>query len=312
MKTAVCFLGIMALVACKTEDVDGPASGARVNISTSRLAISEQNDTAQISISLSESADVEVVVNLGFSGSAVYGVDYGSTTTQVRLPAGTTQANFNIYSFQDSEVEGEETVNVSIQTTDGALIGSPSSVTLKLEDDDSQPSSFGMVLNEICYDPSNNGLDGDANADGQYAQSEDEFVELVNISAQNINLDGYKVYDQESWDAKTPNHVFPAGTSLASGRALVLFGGGSPTGNFAGALVQTSSSGDLNLNNAGDVFYFTTPNDSILIQFDIAPLSDNPNESYTRNPDLTGDFEQHSENGPLLFSPGARRDLSPF
>ena len=40
----------------------------------------------------------------------------------------------------------------------------------------------------------------------------------------------------------------------------------------------------------------------------IEPLSNNPNESYTRNPDLT-EFEQHSGiqgSGGRLFSPGTK------
>ena len=53
-------------------------------------------------------------------------------------------------------------------------------------------------------------------------------------------------------------------------------------------------------------------NGNVILTFDIEPLSNNPNESYTRNPDLTGEFEQHGENTALLFSPGTRIDGSPF
>ena len=42
-------------------------------------------------------------------------------------------------------------------------------------------------------------------------------------------------------------------------------------------------------------------------------LSNNPNESYTRFPDLTGDFEQHATAfAGVLFSPGTRIDGSTF
>jgi hypothetical protein len=39
--------------------------------------------------------------------------------------------------------------------------------------------------------------------------------------------------------------------------------------------------------------YLYNAQDSLILSFDIEPLSNNPNESYTRNPDITGDFEQH-------------------
>ena len=52
------------------------------------------------------------------------------------------------------------------------------------------------------------------------------------------------------------------------------------------------------------------------LTFDIEPLSDNPDESYTRSPDITGEtFEQHSSiataNG-ALFSPGHKLDGTDF
>ena len=52
-----------------------------------------------------------------------------------------------------------------------------------------------------------------------------------------------------------------------------------------------------------------------ILTFDIEPLSNNPNESYTRNPDLIGEFEQHSgieSSGGRLFSPGTKLDGIPF
>jgi hypothetical protein len=69
------------------------------------------------------------------------------------------------------------------------------------------------------------------------------------------------------------------------------------------------------MTNAGDIVILADPIGNIILTFDIYPLSNNPNESYTRNPDLTGEFEQHAgieaANG-ALFSPGTEIDGSPF
>lgn len=50
-----------------------------------------------------------------------------------------------------------------------------------------------------------------------------------------------------------------------------------------------------------------------MLEFDVEPLSNNPNESYTRYPDVTGDFVQHAsaEDG-VLYSPGTRVDGTSF
>jgi hypothetical protein len=127
-------------------------------------------------------------------------------------------------------------------------------------------------------------------------------------------VSGWKVYDATALSSAMPRHVFPAGSVIPSGTALVLFGGGTPTGSFGAALVQTTTTGAINLNNAGDVLTITDAQDSVMITFDVTPYSDNPNESYTRSPDITGEFIQHSTvgSGALLFSPGTRLDGSPF
>ena len=71
----------------------------------------------------------------------------------------------------------------------------------------------------------------------------------------------------------------------------------------------------INMNNAGDFVTLQDTSGTIVLTFDVEPLSNNPNESYTRNPDLTGDFVQHSgievANG-ALYSPGTMLDGSSF
>ncbi len=96
---------------------------------------------------------------------------------------------------------------------------------------------------------------------------------------------------------------------------LVVFGGGTPTGSFGGALVQTASGGLLNMSNSDDFMTIEDANGNIIATFDVEALSNGPDESYTRNPDLTGEFEQHAgidaANG-ALFSPGTKLDGSSF
>lgn len=169
-------------------------------------------------------------------------------------------------------------------------------------------ASSQIIINEILYDPSNTDLLGDANNDGFYAQAEDEFIEFINISATNLDVSGYKIFDSANFLLDDPNHLVPDGTIIPPGGALVVFGGGTPTGSFGGAIVQTSTSGDLSLNNAGDVAYLVDAEGNTLLTFDIEPLSNNPDESYNRVPDIIGDdasFVQHGSLIPdVLFSPG--------
>ena len=168
-----------------------------------------------------------------------------------------------------------------------------------------------ILINEVLYDPWNSALNGDANGDGQYVQDEDEFIEFYNYGS-DLDISGWSVHDSEA-----ERHIFPQGTVIPTGGVLVLFGGGTPTGTFGGAIVQTANGFEnaINMNNGGDFVTVYDVNEISVLTFDIEPLSGNPNESYTRNPDISGEFEQHAgipEANGALFSPGTRVDGSNF
>jgi hypothetical protein len=104
----------------------------------------------------------------------------------------------------------------------------------------------GAVINEFLADPAGD-LSGDANGDGTRDGSEDEFVEIANTGDTNLDVSGWTLSD-----AVAVRHTFPAGTIIPAGCAIVVFGGGTPTGAFGYVQVQTASGGYLGLNNGGD------------------------------------------------------------
>lgn len=306
------FLGCLILSACETDDVPGePGSGPEVTLSLSNLVIPENGGTTDVTANLSASSNQDVTVSLSLAGTAVQGTHYNITSQDIMITAGNIAGSATITAIDDTLKDGNKSVDIDIASVSNGQHDGMQSITLIIEDDDSPPA-VALLINEMLYDPSNSGLDGDANGDGKYAQNEDEFIEFINLSTQPLDVSGFKIYDAEALVAGTPSHQFPAGSIIAPGKAMVVFGGGTPTGSFGGAVVQTSTSGDMNLNNAGDFVTVTDAADSVVVTFDIEPLSNNPNESYTRNPDITGQFEQHADNTPILFSPGTRIDGSPF
>lgn len=306
------FLVASLLTSCETDDVEGPApAGVLVSLSADRTIISEDGGTAVITASLSETSTETITVTLLFAGTATQGADYSSTSGTIAIAPGSTSGTITITALQDTLEEGNETAGISISAVSGGNSDGAQSVDVIIEDDDVAQVA-PLLINEVLYDPSNSGLDGDANGDGVYAQNEDEFIEFVNLSSQSLDMSGYTIFDAENLAINSPNHTFPANTIVPSGGAIVVFGGGTPTGDFGGAIVQTSTSGDLNMNNAGDFMTVMDTNGNVVVTFDVTPLSDNPNESYTRNPDITGDFVQHGSISDVLFSPGTKVDGTPF
>jgi hypothetical protein len=163
------------------------------------------------------------------------------------------------------------------------------------------------VINEIHADPS--ATAGDANGDGTISTTQDEFVEIVNNTGAAQDVSGWTLSD-----AVTVRHVFPAGSVIADGCAVVVFAGGTPTGAFGGVVVQTSSTGQLGLNNGGDT---VTLSDGVADVATAGYGSEGGNDqSLTLDPDVAGTaFVLHSTaagSGGALFSPGTRIDGTAF
>lgn len=77
-----------------------------------------------------------------------------------------------------------------------------------------------VVINEINFD-----VYKDANGDGIIESNQDEFVELINISADDVDLTGWRLGDDEEL-----SFTFPDGYVIKSGQIVTIFSGGNITG----------------------------------------------------------------------------------
>jgi hypothetical protein len=299
--------------ACKTEDV-APEKPKPiipgVSLTITNAIISENGGSSILKVELSSVSSTNVEVKLAFNGTAIYNKNYSSNSTII-IPAGSLSNTTTLLAIQDTLKQGNKIIIIDIDSVKNSNESGVQTATITIEDDD-VVNPINLIFNEILYDPSNTALDGDANGDGIYSQSQDEFIELYNNSSKAIDLSGYKIFDANALLSDTPRHVIMAGTILQPQKALVIFGGGTLTGTFGNALIQKTTTGDLNLTNAGDIITIKDALNNVVLSIAIAPWSDNPNESYTRNPDVTGDFVQHNTINTKKFSPGTKVDGLPF
>lgn len=301
------FIALAALLySCETEDIL-----PTLEVNTSNINVSEANGSVVLTAELNGPATSTLRIPFEVGGTATLSADYQISNSEFVIEKGSTTGEITITGVQDILVEGIETITISVTNSSNVLIINPIVLTINLQDDDADTDSdgvldsvdqcptvvgpaanngcpyLGFLINEVNYDPAD-GIAGDANKDGVRDPLQDEFIEFYNSGPQ-INLSGYTVSD-----ATSVRHTFPAGTIVASNKAIVLFGGGVPTGSFGASLTQTATTGQLNLNNTSDFITLKNSLGVTVATFDVTPLSDNPNESYTRNPDLTGDFVLHS------------------
>ncbi|MBA3321429.1 MAG: lamin tail domain-containing protein, partial [Pyrinomonadaceae bacterium] len=167
-------------------------------------------------------------------------------------------------------------------------------------------------------------IEGDANRDGTRSADDDEFVELLNNSSAPLDLSGIVLADGTS-----NRFTFLAGTMLAAGRAVIVFGGGAPpTGDaaFGNALIHLATS--LGLNDGGDTLTVKLPQSGGDVIIATQPFGSGgsgappapSDQSLTRAPDAEinlagGGFVPHaaaSNSAGRIFSPGTRLDGTPF
>jgi secreted trypsin-like serine protease len=161
------------------------------------------------------------------------------------------------------------------------------------------PPAGGLLLNEVLADPA---AGFDANNDGVASTTADEFIELVNTGAGTLDLSGATVSDSVG-----VRGVLPAGTQLAPGEVLLIFGGGVPNG-FE---VQTAAF-RLALNNRGDTITVAAADGTVLAAMSYG-TEGNRNQSMVRLvEEEESAFVLHRSVSADGASPGAHADGTPF
>jgi hypothetical protein len=157
-----------------------------------------------------------------------------------------------------------------------------------------------IVLNEIHADP--DPVNGDANGDGEVNYDDDEFLEFINLLDTDLDIS-----DWEITDAARSRFSFPGGTVLSPYCPIIVFGGGTPEGDFGGSLVLTA--GSLALNNTGDTISLWDEEGNLRLRLSYGSEG-GLNQSLTRSPDLIGyPLGVHSESPSAenrLYSPGLK------
>jgi endonuclease/exonuclease/phosphatase family metal-dependent hydrolase len=152
-----------------------------------------------------------------------------------------------------------------------------------------------VIINEIMANEPGSDVNG-------------EYVELVNVGTASASIGGWTISDGTS-----VRHTFASGTSLAAGKAIVVYAGASaiPAG-LTNAVA--SSTGALSLANGGDSVILkngTTTVDSFTYT---SSLASQDGVSMNRSPDAsaTGTFVLHNTISSLSSSPGTHANGTAF
>ncbi len=272
-----------------------------LTVTLSMAAVSEGAGAAglQVTVARSGSTTSEVEVSLSLDDFTE-----ASVPETLTLAVGESEGAVSVDLVDDAWPDGDQAVSI-LAKAPGYMDGT---ATVTVLDDGND--ALTLAINEIYADDRD-----DANGDEEGALDGpglDEFVELLNVTDATLDLSGHALRD-----AVAERHVFPEGTVVDPGCAIVVFGGGGvDEGNnplFGGATVQKANGSNefgLSLNNAGDTVRVMNPEGLEVIGFRYESATD---ASWVRQPDGDGAFVSHLDAGGLfLSSPGYTIDGEPF
>jgi PKD repeat protein len=125
-----------------TDNDQPPPEKPTVTVSASDVDAAEQGtEPGTFTISRTGSTAASLTVHFSLGGSADNGIDYQSLPTSVTIPAGAASANLSVRPMDDTEVEGDETVVLSVSADSPYMVGSPQSATVTLHDNDEPPTA---------------------------------------------------------------------------------------------------------------------------------------------------------------------------
>ncbi|MFG0260830.1 MAG: Calx-beta domain-containing protein [Novipirellula sp. JB048] len=121
-----------------------------VSFRTATLSVSEGVGAVTLDVVLSAPSDAPIRVPVSVSGTATPNRDFTISTDQITFLAGQVSASIVIDVIDDTLIEGNETVVLSLGTPTGALLGDIHTQTLTINDDDMPPPpKINMVSSPI-------------------------------------------------------------------------------------------------------------------------------------------------------------------
>ena len=110
---------LVASGGCGSNNKPEPPVNVSLVAPTSANIQEAENQTVRVFISLDSAASTSVMVPLNFSGSAKQNADYAASADSIIVPPNTTSASVDIDVFRDFDLEGDETITVSLGEIEG-------------------------------------------------------------------------------------------------------------------------------------------------------------------------------------------------
>jgi hypothetical protein len=177
------------------------------------------------------------------------------------------------------------------------------------------PVAGELRINEVMSDPG--GVDH--NASGDYAATEDEYIEVVNSTSAPLDL-------SDIWVLSSGADFQPLGDCLPAQSGLLIFGGVEAGLESADKVIVTQNSSLEMVNGGGSIALVLRSNGMADVEIDRVDYTKLSGISWVRDPDGSGPLVPHNEHSEVVglqpetmqegfspdYSPGLCADWSPF
>ncbi len=229
--------------------------------------------TFTVSLDVANTSGGPITVNYTITGTATAGSDYTTLPGTVSIPNGQQQATITLTPVNDTAVEGDETVILTLQSGTGYTVGTPPTATVTIISEDTQ----SIIINSVTRAEGNSGttnfdftvsIQGGANAlqdidfdvatSGGSATAGVDYISLNTTGTIQFNQNSATVTVEVNGDTTPePTETFNVLLSNASG-AIIAEGNG--VGTILNDDIPTISINDV-IRNEGDagvtIFAFT-------------------------------------------------------
>ena len=136
----------------------GVVPNPSVSIAVSPASVLEDGATTlSFTVTRSPSLPTATTVNISTGGTATSGLDYTGAVATVVILANATTATITIDPTPDSTIEPDETVILTVEPGSGYTVGSPSSATGTIQNDDADFTVTTTANSIVVTDSSSNG-----------------------------------------------------------------------------------------------------------------------------------------------------------
>ena len=127
-----------------------------VSIVTTDADAGEPSNNGTFTVVRSGDTTDVLAVNYTIAGTATNGTDYNNLSGSVIIGAGETSATINVTPIDDTQIEGDEMVELTLESDPAYVIDASSSAILTITDDDAQAVSI-VASDASAMEPSGNG-----------------------------------------------------------------------------------------------------------------------------------------------------------